>query len=154
MPPPRLSKVALAARILLVPYAMAVALIVWLPASIASRVTGLAFRLARWVAVHFDIGLSTSYTVFEFLANIALFVPLGILLVVGWPRWSPWLVILLGYAASATIELVQSLLPSRFPTLSDVVANTLGTIGGVLLVWLVLNLAPSRPQPAPSTLRA
>lgn len=143
--PCRLTKTAIAARVLLVPYVVAVAMIVWLPATVASRVTGIAFRLAEYASAHLGISLSTSYTVFEFLANIALFVPFGLLLAAGWPRWSPWLVILTGYAASATIELVQTLLPSRYPTLSDVIANTLGTIVGCLLVRVAVGLRP-RPR--------
>lgn len=141
---PPLPPLAVFARVMLAPYAVVLALIVWLPASAASQVTGIVFRFARFVSAHTDISLTTSYTVFEFLANIALFVPLGLLLVAAWPRANAWIVVLLGYAASATIELVQTLLPSRFPTLSDVIANTIGTAIGCLLVRAVM-----RRQPAP-----
>ena len=154
MPAPRIPTLAVIARVLLVPYAIGLAAIVWLPASIAGRVTGLAFRLARWVSVEFDIALSTSYTVFEFLANIALFVPFGLLLAAAWPRRSPWLIILIGYAASATIELVQTLLPSRYPTLSDVIANTLGTIIGCLVARMLLQLSPTHRRFRASTVEA
>lgn len=154
MPASRIPTLAVIARVLLVPYAIGLALIVWLPASIAGRVTGLAFRLARYVSENFGIALSTSYTVFEFLANIALFVPFGLLLAAAWPRRSPWLIILIGYAASATIELVQTLLPSRFPTLSDVIANTLGTIIGCVVARLVLRLSPTHRRFRASTVEA
>lgn len=139
MPASRPSIVAVTARVLIVPYVVGLALIVFLPASVAGRVTGIAFRIARFVSDLTGISLSTSNTIFEFLANIALFVPLGLLLAVGWPRVRPWVIILLGYSASATIELTQTLLPSRVPTISDVVANTLGTIVGCVVVRVVMR---------------
>ncbi|MGP6175993.1 VanZ family protein [Microbacterium sp. A196] len=144
---PRPSALSITARVLLVPYIVGLALIVWLPASAASRVTGLAFRAARVFAEYTGISLSTSYTLFEFLANIALFVPFGILLTAGWPRTNTWWIILLGFSASAAIELVQTMLPSRYPTLSDVIANALGTIIGCLVVRLFLPTRVARSQP-------
>jgi glycopeptide antibiotics resistance protein len=154
MPAPRTPTVAMLARTLLVPYVLGVALIVWLPASIAGRVTGLAFRLARFVSENFGIALSTSYTVFEFLANIALFVPFGLLLAAAWPRTNPWLIILIGYATSATIELVQTLLPSRVPAISDVIANTLGTVIGCLALHAVLQMSHAGRRLRASTVEA
>ncbi|WCD92903.1 VanZ family protein [Microbacterium sp. nov. GSS16] len=133
MSSPPVSPLTILARVLLVPYTIALALIVWLPATAASKVTGVVFRVARFVSAHTDISLTTSYAVFEFVANIALFVPLGLLLVAAYPRANAWVVLLIGYSASATIELVQTLLPSRYPTLSDVIANALGTAIGCLI---------------------
>lgn len=154
MPAPRTPTVAMLARALLVPYVLGVALIVWLPASIAGRVTGIAFQIARFVSDHFGVALSTSYTVFEFLANIALFVPFGLLLAAAWPRTNPWFIILIGYATSATIELVQTLLPSRFPTISDVIANTLGTAIGCLALHAVLQMSAAGRRLRTSTVEA
>ncbi|MGF2948842.1 VanZ family protein [Microbacterium alcoholitolerans] len=149
MPDRRTPPFAIAARSLLVPYVVGVALIVWLPASAAGRVTGIAFRIARYVSENYGISYATSATAFEFLANIALFVPLGLLLVAGWPRSNAWIVLLIGYSASVTIELVQTMLPSRYPTLSDVIANTLGTAIGCLVVRLfVQRRAALRPATA------
>ncbi|SJN40893.1 hypothetical protein FM104_11145 [Microbacterium esteraromaticum] len=144
MPVPRLPLVTIAARVMLVPYTVALALIVWLPASAAAKATGIVFRFARFVSAHSEISLSTSYTVFEFLANIALFVPLGLLLVAARPRANAGVVLLIGYSASATIELVQTLLPSRFPTLSDVIANTIGTAIGCLTARMLVRRHPPR----------
>ncbi|MGX1793237.1 VanZ family protein [Microbacterium sp. NPDC055312] len=147
MPRPRLSLLTVLARVLLVPYTVALTLIVWLPATAASKVTGVVFRIARFVSAHTDVSLTTSYAVFEFLANIALFVPLGLLLVAAFPRANAWVVLLIGYSASATIELVQTLLPSRYPTLSDVIANTLGTMIGCLIARVFV------PRRAPRSTR-
>lgn len=141
---PRTPAFAIVARVLLVPYAIVLALIVWLPDSAASRVTGIVFRLARFVSEHAGVSLSTSYTVFEFAANIALFIPFGLLIAAAWPRTNAWWIILLGFSASAAIELVQTLLPSRYPTLSDVIANTLGAIIGCCAVRLFAPRLRSR----------
>lgn len=147
MPTSRLPFATIAARVLLVPYVIALALIVWLPATAASKATGIVVHLARYVSAHTGIALGTTYPVFEFLANIALFVPLGLLLVAAWPRSNAWVVLLLGYSASVTIELVQTLLPSRFPTLSDVIANTLGTAIGCLIARVFVRRLPPRERP-------
>lgn len=71
--------------------------------------TGIVFRIARFVSEHFGVSLSATYTLFEFVANIALFVPFGLLLAAGWPRTNAWWIILLGFSASAAIELVQTM---------------------------------------------
>lgn len=145
---PRTPAFAIVARVLLIPYAIVLALIVWLPDSAASRVTGIVFRLARFVSEHAGVSLSTSYTVFEFAANIALFIPFGLLIAAAWPRTNAWWIILLGFSASAAIELVQTLLPSRYPTLSDVIANMLGAIIGCCAVRLFAPRLRSRPARA------
>lgn len=152
MPSARLPFLAIVARVMLVPYGVALALIVWLPATAASKVTGIVYRLAQFVSARVDVSLTTTYTLFEFLANIALFAPLGLLLVAAFPRNSAWVVLLLGYATSATIELVQTMLPSRYPTLSDVIANTLGTAIGCLIARMFVRRHPPRVrQAAPAT---
>jgi glycopeptide antibiotics resistance protein len=119
-------------NLLLAPYALSVFLITLLPASQASRVTGLVDRLAYWINAR--VPHVEAYPLLEFLANVALFVPLGILLRWGWPRMPWWLITVFGLAMTLTIESVQTLLPSRIPAISDVVANTGGTALGALFV--------------------
>lgn len=139
-----MSRVAVAARVLLVPYAIALGLIVWLPGEEASKATGIVFWFARFVSDLTGLPLAISSTVFEFLANIVLFVPLGLLLTLGWPRLKPWLVVLIGCASSITIELVQLAIPSRYSTVSDVIANTLGTAVGCGIGMLVVRALRTR----------
>lgn len=86
--------------------------------------------------------------VVEALANVAMFVPLGLLLPVttsalaGGRRW--WAVGA-GLGLSALIETCQLLfLPTRYPTVQDVVMNTLGALVGVVL----LTLAARTRRPA------
>lgn len=137
------------ARVALFGYLLFIGFTVWLPANVSAKVTGLVGVIARWVS---DAGIAPYYqsaVVFEFLANVALFVPVGFLLPFAWSRLRLWQVVLIGALMSGLIESVQGLMPSRFPTISDVIANSLGTlVGGVIAALLVLIL-PSRPTRSP-----
>src|SRR5690606_8983048 len=119
-----------------------------LPGEDAEKATGIVETAARLLAawgLPFEIG----YPVLEFLANVVLFVPFGALVMLSFPALRWWQVILLGCATSTTIELVQILLPSRFPTVSDVVANTLGTAAGRVAAAVV-----RRPRSARASVEA
>lgn len=89
------------------------------------------------------------YGAIEFAANVLLFVPLGVCMVVllGARRW--WLAIVSGGVLSVAIELTQLLfLPGRSASVRDVLANTAGTALGVtiglLLVYGVARVAARR----------
>ncbi len=120
-------------------YLLAVCVIVFAPQPDAERFTGIVAVVARalesW-GIPFEIG----YPVLEFAANVALFVPFGILVPLIAPLWHPWLVIASGFALSCLIEFVQTALPSRFPTASDLLANTLGTALGVGMLAVFMRL--------------
>lgn len=113
-------------------YLVVILLITLLPAEQAGQVTGIVSVVAWWIdpLVPFEVG----YVVLEFFANIALFVPFGALLALGWPEQRWWLIGLAGLAVSGVIEAAQLLLPSRFPAVSDLIANTLGALLGGILV--------------------
>lgn len=71
----------------------------------------------------------------EFLANVAVVVPVVILASVGAPtvRWTAWTTY--GFVASLTVEAIQAVfLPGRSATFSDVVANTSGALIGSIVV--------------------
>ena len=131
-------RLALASRILLPVYLLVVGFIVFAPSDDATQVTGVVAVAARLLGV-FQIPFEPAYVVLEFVANIALFVPFGILVRLAFarPRW--WAIALLGFASTVSIELIQLALPTRFSTVSDVVANTLGTLLGLLLVRLAFR---------------
>jgi VanZ family protein len=80
----------------------------------------------------------------EYLANIALFVPVGLflLLLFGSRFW--WLAVAAALVMTSSIETVQRTIPGRVSDDRDIAANTLGAVIGVL-VGLVLTL--------PATLR-
>lgn len=135
-------------NILLLPYAVCLLLITWLPASQAGKVTGMVSYLAHLLdpRVPFSIG----YPALEFLSNLALFVPLGLLLSLGWPRLQWWAVSLIGFTTTVTIECAQWGIPSRFPAISDIVSNTLGTMIGAAAVLVAVSLGRAQS----STLRS
>ncbi|MET0728658.1 MAG: VanZ family protein [Acidimicrobiales bacterium] len=79
----------------------------------------------------------------EDLANIAMFVPFGLLFPMRWPRWSRWTV-LAGAGLSAGIELTQwAFLSWRYPSADDVLWNTAGAALGYA-AWLVAGAAGER----------
>jgi glycopeptide antibiotics resistance protein len=81
----------------------------------------------RHLAASFD------YADLEFLGNIALFFPLGLLLILflGRNRW--WVVVLIGIAVTCGIEFTQHFIPTRVPDVRDLIANSTGAIAGVLV---------------------
>lgn len=80
----------------------------------------------------------------EYLANIALFVPVGLFLLLLFDSRLWWLAIGAALFMTTFIESVQKVIPGRYPDDRDVAANTMGAVVGVL-VGLLLTL--------PATLR-
>jgi hypothetical protein len=73
----------------------------------------------------------------EFIANALILMPLSALGSLRWPRltWRDWTAYV--FVAAATVELLQGLLlPARSADVGDVVANTLGALGGAVVVDL------------------
>jgi len=130
------ARVVLAARILLPVYLVVLGYIVFSPSDEATETPGLIAWLFDAVDRLRD-ALPPAYVALEFGANIALFVPFGLLVSIAFARLPWWAVAALGFGTTVTIELVQSTLPTRFSTLSDVVANTAGTLLGLLLARAV-----------------
>lgn len=86
-----------------------------------------------------------TYDLVEFLANIAMFVPIGcvFLLLLGRRRW--WLALLLGIVLTCVIEFTQQFLPTRVSDVRDIIANSLGALIGVVIGLLILRVrAPRR----------
>ena len=75
--------------------------------------------------------VGVEYLDVEFLANIGMFVPLGVLSAMLMPPRARWTLLLIGTAFSAFIESYQALfLPGRYPELRDIVSNSLGFLLG------------------------
>lgn len=79
----------------------------------------------------------------EFLANIALFVPFGLFLVLLFGRRRWWLAIVLSVLTTIVIEFAQQYVSGRVTDVRDIVANSLGGAIGALLA-LVLTYAKAR----------
>lgn len=95
---------------------------------------------------------SLDFTRLEILANILVFIPVGVLAFVLLPRRAWLLSFLVGPALSLLIEVVQRLaLPHRAATVTDVLANSVGATAGVALALLcTLVFAPrSSRRPSP-----
>ena len=73
----------------------------------------------------------------EFTANVFMFVPIGLFLVLLFGRRKWWLAIAIGVALTVTIETVQLFLPERVSDVRDIIANSVGTVIGVAVALLV-----------------
>ena len=125
-------------------YLVALALIALWPTPVDRGARGSISGGLDWLHAHGVPGW-LDYPVIEITANIALFLPVGLLgvLLLGRSRW--WLTILAGAATSTVIELSQLVfLPARVPTAADVVANTAGTALGALLGVALLAAITAR----------
>ena len=113
------------------------------PSSVAPTSSDLVLRVLNRLQRYEELSWLT-YDRAELLANIALFVPVGLflLLLFGTRFW--WVAVVAGFALTSAIETAQRSIPGRVPDERDLVANTLGTAVGVA-VGIVLTL--------PATLR-
>jgi glycopeptide antibiotics resistance protein len=131
----------LVVRLLLAVYTAAVTVIAFWPVPVDQGMRVGVLRFAAFVRANGFIGLQ--YEHIEFTANLLMFIPLGLLLTLALrPRPARWVPPLAGFVASMLIELVQfTLLPQRFTTVSDVIANTIGGALGWLTALAVVRLA-------------
>ena len=111
--------------------------------------------LQRVLAQLHDSGLpgAVDLPVVEALANVAMFVPLGLLLPAA-TRTRAWLAVPAGAGFAALIELSQLIfLPHRVASVQDVVMNTLGAaLGAAVLLairaWRAADHPPERSSRA------
>ena len=85
----------------------------------------------------------------ELIANLILFIPLGVSLTLAGVK--PLRVVAAGALLSFTVEFLQQWIPGRDPSVGDIVANSISTALGVLLVvaapiWLFTPPRTSRWQ--------
>lgn len=87
------------------------------------------------------------YNKLEFTANVAMFTPLGFLAALLLPARVWWLALLICPALSIGIELTQAtFLAARFATATDVMANSVGAVIGILVAVALRSLVYERDQ--------
>jgi len=134
---------------ILIAYAIAVLAVTLWPTPVDR---GFEPTISRGLALLHRNGLPTwfGYNTLEFGANIVMFVPAGLLVALMLPSRRWWLALLIVPALSIAIELTQAVfLSSRFATVNDVVANSLGAALGIfffLLVRRTLSIREIHPR--------
>ncbi|AWB96293.1 VanZ family protein [Agromyces badenianii] len=123
----------------LIGYVVLAALLLLLPVSFGGSVGAIglwAREQLGWLGIRDGM--------IEFAANVALFVPIGVILGLAVRRF--WLGFTLAVAFSAGAELVQVFLPSRVASLRDVVANVLGAVVGTFIAAIITAVRRSRAE--------
>ncbi|CAN5499281.1 hypothetical protein BH09ACT12_BH09ACT12_33990 [soil metagenome] len=112
------------------------------PASEAPTQSDLVLRVLARIQRHEEFDWLTLDRA-EFLANIALFVPVGLflLLLFGTRFW--WIAGIAAFLLNSAIETAQRSIPGRVSDERDIVANTAGALIGIV-VGLVLTFPASR----------
>jgi glycopeptide antibiotics resistance protein len=87
-----------------------------------------------------------TYERVEFVANVLMFVPIGLLFLLLFGRRQWWLAVLVGVALTLAIELAQLSLTDRVSDPRDVLANTMGAFLGVLLALFITGPAARREK--------
>ncbi|GAA3795910.1 VanZ family protein [Cellulomonas soli] len=119
-------------RGLLALWAVAVVRLTLWPAPAPDDTFDVVRAVIGWFVEH---GVPVTYAGVEAVANVLMFVPFGVL--AGLLLTRRWPVVAIAAGLSTAIELSQRLfLPTRVPTVQDVVLNTLGAGLGLLgLLW-------------------
>lgn len=123
--PPRWVVLGLAA------YLLAVAVVLFSPVSYGDVMDA----IDGWIRFGLGISFFGSGWI-EFVANILIFVPLGLLLTLLLRHH--WYGVMLALALSVLAEVVQIVIPSRQPSLRDILANVLGAAVGAMIAWLIV----------------
>ncbi|WP_448631360.1 VanZ family protein [Cellulomonas soli] len=121
-----------ARRGLLALWAIAVVRLTLWPAPAPDDTFDVVRAVIGWFVDH---GIPVTYAGVEAVANVLMFVPFGVL--TGLLLVRRWPIVPMAAALSGAIELSQLLfLPTRVPTVQDVVLNTLGAgLGLLALTW-------------------
>jgi glycopeptide antibiotics resistance protein len=114
----------------------------------SQQAPGASLSLVARVLQAAQVPVPANSSVLEVLSNVALFVPFSLLGMLIWPARRALAWVGAGAVLSVAIELCQLLvLPQRFATISDVVANTLGSLVGAVLATVITRWLARSPRP-------
>ena len=148
-------------RFLFVGYIAALVVIVWMPMITTEQLfTGdFSFEELSAGGYYTNNGMikeflsgnlrGDSISVFELVANVVLFIPLGFLLPMSFRRLRWWAVDLIGLGATCLVELVQPYL-GRTGDLDDIITNALGAVIGCIIAKIILSIRRLTRQSAES----
>jgi len=85
-----------------------------------------------------------TYPTIEFTANVLMFVPIGLFLLLLFGRRLWWLAVIMGVLLSSLIEFTQLFLPGRVSDVRDLTSNSLGALIGVLAALVITWPAAAR----------
>lgn len=137
---------------LLVLWLTLVGVVVLWPTPVDSAARGLIKASLNWLHAA-GVPSFVDYNLVETGANVLMFAPIGGLTAVLLPPAYRWLAVAGAFLLSLAIELVQDmLLPERFASLQDVLANTLGAALGTIAVWSWLERRAQRSPESDKTI--
>ena len=111
----------------------------------AVRLDDVGFGTVRaWNLIPFRYSEETSFHLTEVLENVIAFVPLGVYL--GMLKTGAWKAILIGAAASVTLEALQFALGIGAADVTDVITNTAGTAIGDGIYLLLTRVFKNREK--------
>lgn len=106
-----------------------------------SGVNLIPFHFVREIYVQAVGKGDTAYFIINFLGNIGIFTPIGLMLPLLW-RIKGWQVVLMGAGISLFIEVAQLFLP-RSTDIDDLILNTVGVIVGLFCYRLLRKFCPA-----------
>lgn len=133
--------------VLLIFYTLFIGFMTLTPMQLDVSPSGPIGRLLQFFADH-QVTSWLTYTLVEKLANVAMFVPFGLLVALHMGRRRWWVGWAVGAAFTCLIEGTQATLlsPTRYATISDLITNTLGAGIGAVLALVLMILLPSRDE--------
>lgn len=135
-------------RLVLIGMLIALALIAFWPSPVDQPVQGQLAAILKFLHSH-GLPRWINYKFIEASANVALFIPIGIVSKLAFTKNPWWQVGLFGLLISCSMELGQLLfLHNRFASLVDLVTNLSGALIGALLAALALKKLEARRLPA------
>ncbi|MDQ1605844.1 MAG: hypothetical protein QOJ18_211 [Microbacteriaceae bacterium] len=117
------------------------------PQPLNSQDQRLLARILSYFGNH-DATRWINYNLVEFSANVAMFVPLGVFFLLLLGRRRAWLAMLLGVVITVGIETAQLFIAGRVSDPRDVLANSAGTLIGVLAALVITAPAARRARRA------